>query len=179
MEGVGVEPGGGRGSAAAHGDVVVAGHALPLAAGPLSALREEIHADVRGRQVVDGRMAGLQHPLGAAGVGQGHAVEADLDESGPTPRRAAGADSPRPTPDQRRAGWDERSCRKQYPSSTAWRARVPASPRASPGLESRRPRRARRPRPGVFPCPASRGRSPSPHRRADPGSPQEMVLDLR
>src|ERR687897_902763 len=75
-EGVGVAPGDPPlATLIGEDDVEVARPALPLAErGPVRG-REVLHADVLWREVVDGRVAGLEHPLGARSVGEGGPAE--------------------------------------------------------------------------------------------------------
>src|SRR5215212_197005 len=78
---VGVVPGGPRLATLVGDDVVVARPALPLAhRGPLRG-PQVLHPDVLRWDVVDRRMAGLEHPLGARRVGERHPAEDHLDAS--------------------------------------------------------------------------------------------------
>src|SRR5215217_7714824 len=77
----GVVPGGPRLATLVGDDVVVARPALPLAhRGPLRG-PQVLHPDVLRWDVVDRRMAGLEHPLGARRVGERHPAEDHLNTS--------------------------------------------------------------------------------------------------
>ncbi len=81
--GAGVGPGGVVGDGLADVDGPVGGEAFELAeAGTARGGLEVLHADVGLRDVVDGRVGGLEDAEGAGGVGEGDAAMEDAEASG-------------------------------------------------------------------------------------------------
>src|SRR5215212_10981476 len=79
--GVGIVPSGPRLATLVGDYVVVARTALPLAQRDPARGSQVLHPDVLRRDVVDRRVAGLEHPLGARRIGERHPAEDHLDAS--------------------------------------------------------------------------------------------------